>query len=91
MAGNFTDIDKSATQILEGNVENSRFGYSLALLDYNADGVNDLAVSAPSQGEIVWCIWIHWENYEFTTLAFIVYTRTHFSNILRGGGGKHSL
>ena len=56
LLGNFTDIDKSADQILEGSIENSRFGYSLALLDYNADGVNDLAVSAPSQGENAFCL-----------------------------------
>jgi glycosylphosphatidylinositol phospholipase D len=52
LGGNFTDIDQTANQILEGTMENSRFGYSLALLDYNTDGLNDLAVSAPSQGEI---------------------------------------
>ena len=50
LAGNFTDIDEVADQILEGTTENSRFGYSLTLLDYNADGVSDLAVGAPSQG-----------------------------------------
>ena len=49
-SANFTDIDQVADQILEGTTENSRFGYSLTLLDYNADGVSDLAVSAPSQG-----------------------------------------
>jgi hypothetical protein len=52
-AESVTDIDQIADQILEGATENSRFGYSLALLDYNADGLNDVAVSAPSQGEIV--------------------------------------
>ncbi|XP_028400201.1 phosphatidylinositol-glycan-specific phospholipase D-like [Dendronephthya gigantea] len=48
--GNYTDIDQAANQILEGTATNSRFGYALTLLDYNADGVNDLAISAPSQG-----------------------------------------
>ena len=56
---NFTDIDETAIQILDGTADNSRFGFSLALLDYNADGLNDLAVSAPSQGEITFqCVFI---------------------------------
>jgi len=30
--------------------ENGRFGYATAIVDVNADGVNDLVVSAPSVG-----------------------------------------
>lgn len=75
--GNFTDIDDLADQMLEGTSENSRFGYSLAILDFNADGLNDLAVSAPSQGG-------------FFTLAHLHSSSTHRDNLREGGrrGGE---
>ena len=35
-------------QMLEGSVVHGRFGWALTVLDWNADGVDDLAVGAPS-------------------------------------------
>lgn len=46
----YIDIDQTANQILDGHMENSRFGFALAVVDFNADGLNDLAISAPSEG-----------------------------------------
>lgn len=53
------DIDEVADQILSGNEENSRFGFALAVVDFNADGINDLAISAPSEGKpvIIKLVW----------------------------------
>lgn len=44
------DLDASADMILDGTVENGRFGTALAAVDFNKDGVDDLAVSAPATG-----------------------------------------
>ena len=44
------DVDGVANTILEGQNENSRFGFALAVLDFNQDGRNYLAISAPSEG-----------------------------------------
>ena len=44
------DIDTSADLVLDGVIENGRFGTALAVVDLNRDGVDDLAVSAPSTG-----------------------------------------
>ena len=44
------DLDASANMILDGIVENGRFGTAVAVVDFNKDGVDDLAVSAPSTG-----------------------------------------
>ncbi|XP_007948002.1 phosphatidylinositol-glycan-specific phospholipase D [Orycteropus afer afer] len=44
------DLDKEAHGILEGFQPSGRFGSSLAVLDFNKDGVPDLAVGAPSVG-----------------------------------------
>jgi len=44
------NLDVSANMILDGMVENGRFGTAVAVVDLNGDGVDDLAVSAPSTG-----------------------------------------
>ncbi|XP_017519108.3 phosphatidylinositol-glycan-specific phospholipase D isoform X2 [Manis javanica] len=44
------DLDKEAHVILEGFQPSGRFGSALAVLDFNKDGVPDLAVGAPSVG-----------------------------------------
>lgn len=44
------NLDLSANMILDGMVENGRFGTAVAVVDLNRDGVDDLAVSAPSIG-----------------------------------------
>ncbi|XP_053458035.1 phosphatidylinositol-glycan-specific phospholipase D isoform X2 [Nycticebus coucang] len=42
------DLDKEASEILEGFQPSGRFGSALAVLDFNKDGVPDLAMGAPS-------------------------------------------
>uniref|UniRef100_A0A8C3FI05 Glycosylphosphatidylinositol specific phospholipase D1 n=1 Tax=Chrysemys picta bellii TaxID=8478 RepID=A0A8C3FI05_CHRPI len=44
------DLDKEADQVLEGCQPSGRFGSAIAVLDFNEDGVPDLAVGAPSVG-----------------------------------------
>ncbi|XP_072183375.1 phosphatidylinositol-glycan-specific phospholipase D [Excalfactoria chinensis] len=44
------DLDGKADQVLEGHQPSGRFGSALAVLDFNEDGVPDLAVGAPSVG-----------------------------------------
>ncbi|XP_074204279.1 phosphatidylinositol-glycan-specific phospholipase D isoform X3 [Camelus bactrianus] len=44
------DLDKEAHGILEGFQPSGRFGSAVAVLDFNKDGVPDLAVGAPSVG-----------------------------------------
>ncbi|XP_074843689.1 phosphatidylinositol-glycan-specific phospholipase D [Carettochelys insculpta] len=44
------DLDKEAHQMLEGCQPSGRFGSAIAILDFNEDGVPDLAVGAPSVG-----------------------------------------
>ena len=44
------NLDVSANMILNGIVENGRFGTAVAVVDLNRDRVDDLAVSAPSTG-----------------------------------------
>ncbi|XP_066208870.1 phosphatidylinositol-glycan-specific phospholipase D isoform X1 [Saccopteryx leptura] len=44
------DLDTEAHGILEGFQPSGRFGSALAVLDFNLDGVPDLAVGAPSVG-----------------------------------------
>ncbi|XP_039072651.1 phosphatidylinositol-glycan-specific phospholipase D isoform X4 [Hyaena hyaena] len=44
------DLDKEAHVVLEGFEPSGRFGSALAVLDFNKDGVPDLAVGAPSVG-----------------------------------------
>lgn len=44
------DLDKEAHGILEGFQPSGRFGSALAVLDFNQDGLPDLAVGAPSVG-----------------------------------------
>ncbi|XP_037700492.1 phosphatidylinositol-glycan-specific phospholipase D isoform X2 [Choloepus didactylus] len=44
------DLDKEAHRILEGFQPSGRFGSAVAVLDFNKDGVPDLAVGAPSVG-----------------------------------------
>uniref|UniRef100_Q8R2H5 Phosphatidylinositol-glycan-specific phospholipase D n=1 Tax=Rattus norvegicus TaxID=10116 RepID=PHLD_RAT len=44
------DLDKEAHGVLEGFQPSGRFGSALAVLDFNKDGLPDLAVGAPSVG-----------------------------------------
>ncbi|KAM5293790.1 phosphatidylinositol-glycan-specific phospholipase D isoform 3-T3 [Glossophaga mutica] len=44
------DLDAEAHGVLEGSQPAGRFGSALAVLDFNKDGVPDLAVGAPSVG-----------------------------------------
>ncbi|KAH0506714.1 Phosphatidylinositol-glycan-specific phospholipase D [Microtus ochrogaster] len=44
------DLDKEAHGILQGFQPSGRFGSALAVLDFNKDGLPDLAVGAPSVG-----------------------------------------
>ncbi|KAM5202547.1 phosphatidylinositol-glycan-specific phospholipase D isoform 4-T4 [Hipposideros larvatus] len=44
------DLDKEAHGVLEGFQPSGRFGSALAVLDFNKDGMPDLAVGAPSVG-----------------------------------------
>jgi glycosylphosphatidylinositol phospholipase D len=44
------DIRNLSQVILEGNLAHGRFGWSMAVLDMNQDGIDDLAVSTPFQG-----------------------------------------
>ena len=44
------NLDSDADMILDGSVENGRFGTALAVVDLNKDGIDDLAISAPSTG-----------------------------------------
>ncbi|XP_068864080.1 phosphatidylinositol-glycan-specific phospholipase D isoform X4 [Aphelocoma coerulescens] len=44
------DLDGKADQVLQGHQPSGRFGSALAVLDFNEDGVPDLAVGAPSVG-----------------------------------------
>ncbi|XP_050747533.1 phosphatidylinositol-glycan-specific phospholipase D isoform X1 [Gymnogyps californianus] len=44
------DLDGKADQVLQGRQPSGRFGSALAVLDFNEDGVPDLAIGAPSVG-----------------------------------------
>uniref|UniRef100_A0A8C3TSQ3 Phosphatidylinositol-glycan-specific phospholipase D n=1 Tax=Catharus ustulatus TaxID=91951 RepID=A0A8C3TSQ3_CATUS len=44
------DLDGKADQVLQGHQPSGRFGSALAVLDFNDDGVPDLAIGAPSVG-----------------------------------------
>ncbi|KAM9307705.1 phosphatidylinositol-glycan-specific phospholipase D [Gastrophryne carolinensis] len=44
------DLDKEANIMLRGTEPSGRFGSSVAVLDFNVDGLPDLAVGAPSVG-----------------------------------------
>lgn len=44
------NLDSDADMILNGTVENGRFGTAVAVADLNQDGLDDLAISAPSTG-----------------------------------------
>ncbi|KFP68750.1 Phosphatidylinositol-glycan-specific phospholipase D, partial [Cariama cristata] len=44
------DLDEKADQVLQGHQPSGRFGSALAVLDFNVDGVPDLAIGAPSVG-----------------------------------------
>ncbi|XP_077348403.1 phosphatidylinositol-glycan-specific phospholipase D isoform X1 [Lithobates pipiens] len=44
------DLDKDASVLLKGSEPSGRFGSSVVVLDFNADGRPDLAVGAPSVG-----------------------------------------
>ncbi|KAM9573132.1 phosphatidylinositol-glycan-specific phospholipase D isoform 1-T1 [Guaruba guarouba] len=44
------DLDEKADQILQGHQPSGRFGSALAVLDFNEDGISDLAIGAPSVG-----------------------------------------
>ncbi|CAH3188460.1 unnamed protein product, partial [Porites evermanni] len=47
------NLDSDADMILNGTVENGRFGTAVAVADLNQDGLDDLAVSAPSTESLV--------------------------------------
>uniref|UniRef100_A0A8C2UW03 Phosphatidylinositol-glycan-specific phospholipase D n=1 Tax=Chinchilla lanigera TaxID=34839 RepID=A0A8C2UW03_CHILA len=44
------DLDEEVHAVLEGSQPSGRFGSAVAVLDFNKDGVPDLAVGAPSVG-----------------------------------------
>ncbi|XP_070603471.1 phosphatidylinositol-glycan-specific phospholipase D isoform X2 [Erythrolamprus reginae] len=44
------DLDQEGDEILEGTKPSGRFGSAIAVLDFNVDGILDLAVGAPSVG-----------------------------------------
>uniref|UniRef100_A0A7M4E7K4 Phosphatidylinositol-glycan-specific phospholipase D n=1 Tax=Crocodylus porosus TaxID=8502 RepID=A0A7M4E7K4_CROPO len=44
------NLNKVADQVLEGHQPSGRFGSAVSVLDFNEDGVPDLAVGAPSVG-----------------------------------------
>ncbi|XP_042317562.1 phosphatidylinositol-glycan-specific phospholipase D isoform X2 [Sceloporus undulatus] len=44
------DLDQEADEILEGKKPSGRFGSAIAVLDFNEDGIMDVAVGAPSVG-----------------------------------------
>ncbi|XP_025030992.1 phosphatidylinositol-glycan-specific phospholipase D [Python bivittatus] len=44
------NLDQEADEILEGLKPSGRFGSAVAILDFNEDGILDLAVGAPSVG-----------------------------------------
>nr|XP_041570161.1 phosphatidylinositol-glycan-specific phospholipase D isoform X4 [Taeniopygia guttata] len=44
------DLDGKADRVLQGHQPSGRFGSALAVLDFNEDGVPDLAIGAPSVG-----------------------------------------
>ncbi|XP_065686988.1 phosphatidylinositol-glycan-specific phospholipase D isoform X1 [Patagioenas fasciata] len=44
------NLDEKADQVLQGYQPSGRFGSALAVLDFNEDGVSDLAIGAPSVG-----------------------------------------
>ncbi|XP_039914213.1 phosphatidylinositol-glycan-specific phospholipase D isoform X6 [Hirundo rustica] len=44
------DLDGKADQVLQGHQPSGRFGSALAVLDFNEDGLPDLAIGAPSVG-----------------------------------------
>jgi hypothetical protein len=44
------DIRNISQLVLEGYLPHGRFGWSMAVLDLNQDGIDDLAVSTPFQG-----------------------------------------
>eukprot|EP01113_Clastostelium_recurvatum_P006980 TRINITY_DN1320_c0_g1_i1.p1 TRINITY_DN1320_c0_g1~~TRINITY_DN1320_c0_g1_i1.p1 ORF type:complete len:907 (+),score=269.70 TRINITY_DN1320_c0_g1_i1:97-2817(+) len=46
------NLDQFADVIVHGDEPHSRFGWSVAVLDFNADGVKDLVVGAPSSGSM---------------------------------------
>ncbi|KAG8133372.1 hypothetical protein E2320_011213 [Naja naja] len=64
------DLDQEADEILEGTKPSGRFGSAIAILDFNVDGILDLAVGAPSVGawELSYrvgnwfCIHISWQQ-----------------------------
>lgn len=44
------DIRNLSQLVLEGNMPHGRFGWAMVVLDMNQDGIDDLAVSTPFQG-----------------------------------------
>ena len=38
--------------VLEGAERMGKFGWEIAIVDINKDGIEDLAISAPSQGKV---------------------------------------
>ncbi|KAI8647357.1 hypothetical protein BD408DRAFT_408429 [Parasitella parasitica] len=46
------DIRNVSHTILHGDVHHGRFGWSMAVLDLNKDGIDDLAIAAPSNNRV---------------------------------------
>ncbi|ELU17925.1 hypothetical protein CAPTEDRAFT_196848 [Capitella teleta] len=68
-----SSIDEVADKKLIGIQENGRFGTALAIVDLNADGVNDLAISAPTIGS---------GSLQYHGVVYIFYgTQTELSDI----------
>ena len=44
--------ENDADVTIEGPEGTSKFGWDIAVIDFNQDGLNDIAVSAPSAGKI---------------------------------------
>ncbi|EDO37905.1 predicted protein [Nematostella vectensis] len=63
------DLDECADMSLDGIVPNGRFGYDLAVSDLNKDGIDDLAVSAPSEGKGR----LRADNLQYTGAVYVYY------------------
>ncbi len=47
------DLNTACYQQLRGSERMAKFGWSVAVVDLNKDGISDLAISAPSAGQWV--------------------------------------
>uniref|UniRef100_A0A8D0GVE1 Phosphatidylinositol-glycan-specific phospholipase D n=1 Tax=Sphenodon punctatus TaxID=8508 RepID=A0A8D0GVE1_SPHPU len=67
------NLDKKADEVLEGSQPSGRFGSAVAVLDFNEDGVLDLAVGAPSVGS-------HHLTYKGSVYVFLGTEGSSFQN-----------